>query len=213
MRIPQPIGTKGSLKWMQRAVLHRPDLLQPAALPPLTWLSPLRDDDFAEYRDAAFLKRLGLDYLTPALRTFWPPRGPQWDGLAQFPGGVALVEAKAHLPELASPPCAAGPRSLARIKTRLAQTRTALKLPDRPWHRRHYQYANRLAHLWWLRAQGVNAHLLLIGFLGDRESGGPDHPGAWHEALARADAALGLPARHALTRFIHHLFPDVRALA
>lgn len=212
MRIAQPPGTKGSLKWLQRAVACRPDLLQPAALPPLVWVSPLAGDDFAEYRDAAFLARLGLGHLAPALAGFWPRRGPQWDALARFDGGVVLVEAKAHLPEFESPPSAAGPTSRARIAQAFAQVQEGLGLAPSDWSQRFYQYANRLAHLWWLRAQGVEAHLLLAGFLGDTDLAGPATPEPWRAAYARADATLGLPSGHALAPFVHHVFPPVAAL-
>lgn len=48
-----------------------------------TWLSPLQDDDYAEYRDAEFLHRLGLDELVPSLKQFWPRSGPEWDALSK----------------------------------------------------------------------------------------------------------------------------------
>ncbi len=211
MRIPQPDGKRGSLKWMQRAVNQRPDLLQPAVLPPLAWVSPLADDEHAEYRDAAFLTRLGLAPLASALSEFWPKRGPQWDGLATFTGGVVLAEAKAHLPEFATPHSAAGPVSSLRIAAAFAQVQHALGIAPQPWHRTYYQYANRLAHLWWLRSQGVDAHLLLIGFLGDTEMNGPTLAADWHTATTRAEMTLGL-VPNPLRPFIHTLYPDVRTL-
>lgn len=215
MRIPQPLGTKGSLKWMQRAVQHRPDLLQPVTLPPLTWVSPTPHDAFAEYRDTGFLRCLNLETLAPHLAAFWPRRGPQWDGLARFPGGVVLAEAKAHLAEFETSRSAAGPASAAQIATAFAQVQTDMNItPASPWDRTFYQYANRLAHLWWLRAQGINARLLLIGFLGDAEVSGPVAAEAWDIAYANAESALGLPRDgHALSRFIHHLSPAVSELS
>lgn len=210
MRIEQPEGHKGSLKWMQRAVNVAPRCLQPAALPPLTWVSPLAADGFAEYRDGDFLRRLDLGHLAPALAGFWPARGPQWDGLARFPGGVVLAEAKAHLREFDTPPSAAGPASAQRIAAAFARVQTALGVtPSAPWERRFYQYANRLAHLWWLRAQGINAHLLLIGFLNDPDLNGPATAAEWQGAVALAEAELGLSP---LAAVLHHLHPDVRSL-
>jgi hypothetical protein len=47
---------RGSLKWLRRAVAPRPDLLQPAAPPEVRWVSPFEPDDFAEHRDAAFVR-------------------------------------------------------------------------------------------------------------------------------------------------------------
>ena len=79
-------------------------VLETALLPMLkgarsiTWRSPLRSDDFAEYRDADFLKVVGLEEWSGALAEFWPQRGPQWDALGvSNQGDVLLVEAKAHL--------------------------------------------------------------------------------------------------------------------
>ena len=54
-RKPQPPARRGSQKWLQRAVARAPGLLQPSGLPPLEWCSPLADDEFSEYGDAAFL--------------------------------------------------------------------------------------------------------------------------------------------------------------
>jgi hypothetical protein len=212
MRIEQPAGHKGSLRWMQRAVNGAPRCLQAAALPPLTWVSPLAGDGFAEYRDGDFLRRLGLGHLAPALSDFWPARGPQWDGLARFDGGVVLAEAKAHLREFDTPPSAAGPASARRIETAFARVQAALGItPAAPWDRTFYQYANRIAHLWWLRAQGINAHLVLIGFLHDPDLNGPATAADWHTAISGAEAALGLTP-NPLAAAIHSLHPDVREL-
>ena len=204
----------GSRKWLQIAVSRCPGLLQPPALAPLDWLSPVAAERFAEYADGAFLHRLGLSHLRPALAAFWPAGGPRWDGLARFDGGgVVLVEAKAHLREFLGAGSSASPPALSRISATLARTRAALGADDRSdWARVLYQYANRLAHLLWLREQGVEAHLLLVGFLGDRARGGPATAEAWQAAYLVADHALGLPAAHALKRCIHHVHPDVAAL-
>lgn len=46
---------------MQHFVEHRPEALDGAiGLGAIRWLSPLRRDDFAEYRDQAFLDLLGV---------------------------------------------------------------------------------------------------------------------------------------------------------
>ena len=213
MRVPQPEGTRGSLKWLQRAVARRPDLLQPQGLPVIRWLSPLAEDDFAEYRDASFLKLLGLAHLTPALAVFWPARGPQWDALGLCAAGPVLVEAKAHLGEFNSPASQAGAVSMARIRAAFAAMQADLGLaPGADWTRSTYQYANRLAHLWWLRLQGVDAHLLFVSFIGDEERQGPRSADAWHLAFRDADRQLGIPQDHPILRNVHHVLPDVVAL-
>ena len=215
MRVPQPEGTKGSLKWLQRAVERRPDLLALPGLPDIRWLSPLRADDFAEYRDAAFLERLGRGHLAPELATFWPRGGPQWDALGLAGDRPVLVEAKAHVGEFLSPASQAGPASQARIEAAFAAVQADLgALPRADWTRVFYQYANRLAHLWWLHRQGVAAQLCFVSFRGEADPGiaGPEHAETWEAVFALADHVLGLPARHRLSRHIHHLTPPVAAL-
>ena len=123
-----------------------------------------------------------------------------------------LAEAKAHLAEFDSPASAAGPASAKRIAEAFARVQADMGVAPAQWDRVYYQYANRLAHLWFLRTHGVEAHLLLIGFLGDEERRGPKDAGDWETAYRQADLALGLPRDHALTPYIHHLCPTVDAL-
>jgi hypothetical protein len=106
MRVKHPIGTDGSLMWIQRAVNQRPKMIVKPSLSSIPrasgieWLSPLANDDYAEYRDSDFLRRIGQDHLADSLATFWPERGPQWDALGRTDTGeVILVEAKAHIDE------------------------------------------------------------------------------------------------------------------
>ncbi|MBD3785767.1 MAG: hypothetical protein IE922_02185 [Sphingomonadales bacterium] len=215
MRVPQAEGTKGSLKWIQRAVALRPDLLQPPGLAPIRWLSPLASDDFAEYRDGAFLDLLGLGHLTPALAAFWPRGGPQWDALGLAGDLPVLLEAKAHIGEFLSPPTQARDAARAQINAAFAQVQPIFRAkPRAPWTDLFYQYANRLAHLAFLHAQGCPAHLMFVGFLGDQTPGidGPATAEAWQAAFHCADHVLGLPRRHPLARYIHHLTPHVRDL-
>ena len=114
-RIVQEAGARGSLKWIQRAVNRHPELLDGPILDKIgsskqiRWLSPRLDDAYAEYRDGSFLELLGAGDLVPALADFWPQRGPQWDALGRTPDGdLLLVEAKAHIREMFSPPTQAG---------------------------------------------------------------------------------------------------------
>lgn len=213
MRVVQPAGGKGSLKWIQRAVAARPDLLQPEGIEPIRWVSPLAEDGLAEYRDGAFLERIGLGRLKFRLAEFWPARGPQWDALGLAGDAPILVEAKASLREFVSPPTQAGPASRARIEAAFAAVQAGLGINDRPeWTGTYYQLTNRIAHLWWFRSEGVEAHLVLVDFVGDAEVSGPTSASEWDVAFEVAERALGLPARHALSPFIHHLRPDVGSL-
>lgn len=213
MRVVQPVGTRGSLKWIQIAVARHSQVLQPAGLGPIDWVSPIAADDHAEYRDAAFLERLGIGHLGSSLKEFWPSRGPQWDALGLSGGSPVLVEAKAHLQEFASPGTKAGPASLERIRAALDIVRADLGVTTgADWSKSYYQFTNRIAHLWWLRANGVDAHLVFVNFLNDADIGGPPEASDWQRAYQEAETLLGLPADHRLRPFIHHVEPDVRML-
>ncbi len=220
-RYPQPQGARGSLKWIQRAVNADRAVLDAAILPALgdarslSWLSPLAEDDFAEYRDTAFLERLGFAHLAPALKEFWPRHGPQWDALARSDtGAVLLVEAKAHIDEMCSPGTAAEPASRARIEATLACVIAAAGAsPKASWCDAFYQLANRFAHLHFLRSQGVTAWLVLVNFVGDTDMNGPLTRAEWEAAYRVALHVMGIPARSPLLRHVRHVYPDVKMLA
>ena len=129
-RVPQPSGTKGSLRWIQEFVNHRAEQLDAAIAAetngairaPIDWRSPLLSEEYAEYRDEMFLERLGVELAQRPLLDFWPRQGPQWDALGVDASGAAiLVEAKANIPEVISPPTQAGETSRARIEAALAR--------------------------------------------------------------------------------------------
>lgn len=218
MRVVQPTGHRGSLKWIQRLAEQRPDLcnvqfraqggLADGGL--LEWLSPRRDDDWAEYRDAAFLRRIGHPELIEALRRFWPNRGPQWDGLARdASGAIYLFEAKAHLGELAST-CQASPASRARIALALNEAKAAFGAdPNADWLTGYYQYANRLAHLYFLRRAGVKTWLVFLYFTNDAEMQGPDSEALWRAHLEDVHKQLGFPPETHLSGVIN-VFVDSR---
>ena len=178
----------------------------------IRWVSPLEDDDYAEYRDEDFLKLLGRADLTAALSRFWPSRGPQWDALALTDSDdLLLVEAKAHVAEMCSPGTAASPASRARIEARLEEAAASLGATGRraAWADVFYQLANRLAHLAFLRAQGASAYLVLVNFLNDSEMKGPTTVETWEAAYEVAFHAMGLPKGHRLARYVVHVYPDV----
>lgn len=221
MRVVQPRGRRGSLKWMQRLAndprAPADALVSDAIGRPvrLTFLSPLESDDFAEYRDARLLDLIGRGDLEPARRAFWPRRGPQWDAAARdADGAIWLIEAKAHIDEMLSPASAASADSRARIKSALADAAAALgAAPRAPWIDCFYQLANRLAWIAFLRECGVDAKLLLVNVLGDAEMGGPTTREAWEAAYRVAFHVMGLPGRHALSPHVVEIFPDCRTLS
>ena len=96
-RHPQPRGERGSLRWIQEFVNDRPGVLDSAIVSasgqrikgPIQWRSPLADDDYAEYRDDAFLEKLGIELEARPLAEFWPRRGaPVGCAGARRVGGV-----------------------------------------------------------------------------------------------------------------------------
>lgn len=203
MRVVQQTGLRGSLKWMQRLAqspttaldeqLHAAGVLQWTDR--LEWRSPLQSDEWAEYRDAAFLKKVGLERLTSSLAAFWPKRGPQWDGLAvAADGSVFLFEAKAHLREMSSTCQAGSDNSRRLISKALATTKAAYGVPESSdWQSGFYQYANRLAHLYFLRRHGFQANLVFVYFTGDQEMVGPLSEEEWRRQLKAVGRHLGLP--------------------
>jgi hypothetical protein len=221
MRVPQRPDGKGSLRWVQHLVAN-PSFIDAelrAALGlnasvTIEWLSPVRPDDYSEYRDGTFLARLGLERCQRQLAEFWPRRGPQWDALARTSDGkVLLVEAKAHVRELASD-CAASPSSRSQIDQGLDAAKRAFGVrPDADWSRGYYQYANRLAHLYFLRERcGVDAHLVFLYFLNARDTARPASRAEWEHGIAAAHRALELPADHS-PEGVHDLFVDVDEIA
>jgi hypothetical protein len=218
MRCPQSVGQRGSLKWIQHLINEHSNILNAAILPKLPnarsieWRSPLKADQFAEYRDADFLERVGIGHLSPELRAFWPNRGPQWDGLARSDNGdVILLEAKAHLSEVCSPSTAASNQSRRKIDAALDETVSYLKVgPRASWSSCFYQLTNRLAHLYFLRKHGVAAWLVLVNFIGDTEMDGPSSEAEWESAYQIIWHVLGLQKSHALAPYIIETNPDVR---
>jgi hypothetical protein len=217
-RIRQKTGVKGSLKWIQKAIgegwasLNDPILAKIPGARSIEWRSPLAVDEYAEYRDEEFLSRLGVGHLAGALREFWPSRGPQWDALGiTDTGSLLLVEAKSHVAEMCSPGTTAAETSRERIKARLKDVAARLGVRENgaAWTDFFYQLANRIAHLQFLRDQGVPAYLVLVNFLNDAEMDGPKTPETWEAAYEVAFHVMGLPRRHKLSRYIIEIYPDV----
>ena len=196
-----PAANRGSRRWLQVLVNCRPGLLNGAIArrlpePPweIDWRSPLAADHYAEYRDQSFIDRLAgsSHYRAPAqnqldLTGFWPRFGPQWDGLAVTDKGqILLVEAKAHIAEMVTAPSQArGESARQKIQERLATVKNFVnsKSPA-DWSTSFYQYANRLAHLYWMRElNGHDAYLVNLFFVNDREMNGPQSVAEWQTAI------------------------------
>jgi hypothetical protein len=221
-RFPQSKATKGSQKWIQQTITENPESLNKQLRAKLgvskddeiEWLSPLESDEYAEYRDEAFLERLGVALELCPLKSFWPSRGPQWDALGKSSSGkLFLVEAKSHIPELISTFKGTNQYSIAKIQRSLDKTKEHFGVKkDYDWlYSCFYQYANRLAHVYLLRENKLDAWLINVYFLKDKEMDGPKTEDEWRGALRLLHRCLGL-REHLLQKVIIDVFIDVKNL-
>ena len=221
-RVVQAAASRGSQKWLQILVNQHPERINRYLAETLKlgdsdrveWLSPLEKDGYAEYRDQAFLDRLGVPAGSVPLKSFWPSRGPQWDGLARTDRGhLILVEAKAHIPEMCSSPTGAKGKSLAMICASLDETKRFLRSRAKiDWSTCFYQYTNRLAHLYFLRERArLPAYLLFVYFLQDYDVGGPATQSEWESAIELVETFLDV-RHHRLSDYVLHAFIDVGEL-
>ena len=220
-RYPQRSDGHGSLRDIQVLVNRFPDMFTNKIKEKIViksnridWVSPLKDDDFSEYRDNGFIEKLGIQNLETSLSAFWPKRGPQWDALGRGNRNeVFLVEAKANIDEIISPETKATEKSLVLIKKSLDGLKKYLKVNNKvDWSGTFYQYTNRLAHLYFLRALNkLPANLIFVYFIGDDSVSGPKSVEEWNAALMVMKKYLGL-STHKLAKYIAEVFIDVKQI-
>lgn len=200
----------------------------------LEWL----DTDFDDRRMWPDAEIKGLDFLAeggePAGRSasaladwrrrFWPQgRGiHNWDAvgklwLSDVEFDWLLVEAKANVEELGTD-CRAEKDGAGwkKIVHALDETKQHLSIPARSdWMNGYYQYANRLAALYFLQVlHRVPTRLLLVYVTGDRSGAGrtcPQDESGWETPLSVQDGHLGLPGNGKLAGRVHKLFLPVVA--
>jgi hypothetical protein len=219
MRVPQlKEKPKGSQKWIQDIINICPELLNGLIQQKFTslsgreicWKSPLKEDDFSEYRDTAFLENINLQELVAELKKFWPKNGPQWDALGRTSDGRAfiLIEAKANVPEIVSSCGATDKESQKTISERLYETQRWLncRAPRFDWKYGFYQYANRLAHLYFLREKSNKEAYLVFLYFVDDPTYKPTSQEAWNSALKLQEKLMGLSAGSLRHRGIIDLF-------
>ncbi len=165
------------------------------------WRSPLIEERYAEYSDAAFLEQVELAHHAADLKAFWPSGGPHWDALSVVKiadsdrPGVILVEGKSYPDELYGGGCKAKEGSMSRslIERSLGWTQQRLGVTSRTptdWCGPLYQSANRLAHLCWLESLGVRAWLVHLLFVDDPH--GSTSADQWEPALESANSQMGI---------------------
>lgn len=211
---------RGSQRLLQGAVEFCPDYLLSSihgagALSvgeTITWVSPAQEDRYREYKDAEFIDRLGLtDRLATPLSDFWPRSGPRWDALGiTSQRRPVLVEAKAHIPEAASPGSSASAESSVQlIRSSLEQTRRFVAPRSAAsWTDTFYQYTNRLAHQYFLRELNrIDSVLIFLNFVNAIEMDGPRTADEWNGAKKLMHYLLQLPDN--LEHFgVFHVFLD-----
>jgi hypothetical protein len=163
----------------------------------IRWVSPLERQRFAEACDGSFLDALELSRLRPELSAFWPAGGPRWDGLAILaPGpGSLLVEAKSYPEEMYGSGCQATPNSRKVIEESLAKAKAWAGVDEQAdWLGPLYQYANRLAHVFFLREVGhLDAWLVHLCFVGDPHR--PTSLQRWQQQLSVIKDELGFKGK------------------
>lgn len=170
-----------------------------------------------EWKGIAFVQ--AHPELAKKWKDFWPSSGNtlNWDAIGRLHGASrfewALIEAKGHLGELRAACGAKEWGGLPLIRDSLECVKRSLGAGVQgDWLGDYYQYANRLACLWFLTENQIPAHLVYIYFLGDKRDDGavcPATPGEWADAIKKEDTALGLPQRHSLSDRVHRLYLPV----
>lgn len=226
-RYPQKSDGKGSLKCTQKLINNNDSFLNNKIRGKLAagktfdidWLSPLAEDDYAEYRDAAFIKRLGIDKLEVSLNEFWPRMGPQWDALGKSNNDIILlVESKANIPEIISSPTgAAAEKSIKKINNSLKETKKYINAVKKEnnvdWSGYFYQYTNRIAHLYFLRVlNNISTYLINIYFINDKSVNGPKNKEEWLGAIKVVKNYLGIKKNHKLSDYMIDLFIDLEEI-
>lgn len=216
-------ATAGSQRWLQIGVAKAPHVIEQALRDAgaieqdetLDWCSPIGLTHFAEFRDEAAFRMLGIgEFPIRDLTDFWPRRGPVWDGLAVTNRErFILVEAKAHVAEVLSPPSKAGPKSRAIIAAALEEARLFYApRSNKIWSEHFYQYVNRLAHQYFVaHVNDLPSRLVFLDFYNARDMKGPSSAAEWVGVAKLIHAFLGLP--ESLERFgVYHAFVNVAEL-
>jgi hypothetical protein len=153
--------------------------------------------------------------LRSAWECFWPTTGTPltWDGIAHrtAPEEWVLIEAKANHPEFCSPPTGSGKQSREKIDASLRRTQRHLGVHAAfCWAGTYYQYANRLAFLYFMNTIArIPARLVFLYFTGDTFPDKRPCPATrkeWEGLITACHLTLGLPEHHALSDRIYNVF-------
>jgi len=214
-RFPQEKGQKGSQKWIQYFVNQDAGTLNDAiGYESIDWYSPLKSDDYAEYRDRAFTNKLDIELDKVRLKDFWHKNGPQWDALGRADtGDIILVEAKSHIDEVFTSSTAKEPKSIELIEKSLREVSRALNAkPGLDWMSRFYQYGNRLAHAYFLNElNDIPTKLIFVNFINDLNMDGPKNIDEWQAAMMVVHEAMGIKGK--IPDYVKHVYLDVNNIS
>jgi hypothetical protein len=126
-------------------------------------------------------------------------------------GKIILVEAKAYIEEAVDYCTKASPESRKRIESSIEQAKNAFSAnPDASWNNPFYQYANRLAHLYFLTdLNELDAYLLFVAFADAPDVPAPCTVEQWQGAYRLITKCLGL-SDNLLQRRVGHLIWSVQ---
>jgi hypothetical protein len=180
--------------------------------------APLRDD-----KELLGLEFIEDEQVREKWKSFWPQTGnaQNWDAVGKIyfddRDEWLLVEAKGHVGEIESKCGAANPVSKRRIYSALEKTSQTFGNQSGPvenWLEPYYQYANRLAVLYFLMkecAPSVDARLLFIYFYGENRDNCecPQDEQGWLPVIQKINDRLGVDKSYELAKRVHHLFLPV----
>lgn len=177
-----------------------------------------------EHKGISFLENhQDYTYIKQKWEQFWPNTGnpPNWDAIFKIGDDYFLVEAKAHLDEIASS-SGAKEKSSKEINRAFDQTKKYFDITSRSdWMKEYYQLANRTAFLYFMNnICKIETHLLNIYFLngyikrvksGNKYSVIEDKSvssiGDWQKAIQDEYKYLGIDNTGA-EEYIHSVFID-----
>jgi hypothetical protein len=208
-RRSRPLNTTRSELWLRKLINNNSDLLNDYLInnqiihksESIEWLSPIAKDDFAEYYDEEFMDRLNINKntLQIPLRDFWPKSGPRWDGLGRTnTNKYFLIEAKAYIEESVDYSTGATSElSIDLINTSISNTKSYYSNSKKAyWHMPFYQYANRLAHLYYLKELNqLNAYLIFIYFCNAPDVDRPTNKDEWIGHIRTVEKVFALNSK------------------
>jgi hypothetical protein len=182
---------------------------------------PLRDD--SEFKGLEFIQEVSVQ---EKWKLFWPQTGnsQNWDAVAKIHFNDhdewLLVEAKGHLGEVKSNCGAVSHNSTEKIISAFEKTSQAFGNRSKPvlnWLENYYQYANRLAVLYFLMkecAPPVHVRLLFIYFYGENREHAvcAQNEQGWKPLIQDMNDWLGVDQTGELAERVHHLFLSVNPL-